>query len=149
MKTHLHHISIVFTLLTGALTAEELLLHEGPEMSVGVDSLAGFEESAEELVFRKQFFIDSDVLRKLPGTVDTVTNPAMDATGAIDAAKATVDLGQRNTFRVIRLDFLRSKTVDTVDFYLIEMLVNGSTEHRIVLMDGSVIKPRLTRKKTE
>lgn len=143
MKTHL---SILFTLLTSVLMAEEVLLHQGPEISVGVESLAGNKESERELIFRKQFFIDSDALRKLPGTVDSITNPAVEATAAIDAAKATVDLGQRKIFRVVRLDFLRSETASPVDFYLIEMVVNGSSEHRIVLMDGTVLTPRLKRK---
>ncbi|RYD19532.1 MAG: hypothetical protein EOP88_18595 [Verrucomicrobiaceae bacterium] len=136
----------MFTILTSPLMAEEVLFHEGPEISVGVESLAGNKESERELIFRKQFFIDSEALRKLPDTIDAVTNPAIDATRAIDAAKATVDLEQRNVFRVVRLDLLRSKTEIAVDFYLIEMVVNGSTEHRIVLMDGTVLSPRLKQK---
>lgn len=143
MKTHLCGIATFLAILTCGVRAEEVMIHEGPEMSVGVQSLAGFKESDRELVFRKQFLVDSVRLSELSQSGVPYNKADLSAIKAIEAATATVDLGQRKDFKVTRLELLKSPAPQPVDFYLIEMLVNGSTEHRIVLMDGTVIKPRL------
>lgn len=143
MKTHLRGIATFLAILTCGVRAEEVMIHQGPEMSVGVQSLAGSKESDRELVFRKQFFVDSSHLSELSQSGVPYKKPDLSAIKAIEVATATVDLGQRKDFKVTRLELLKTTTSQPVDFYLIEMLVNGSTEHRIVLMDGTVIKPRL------
>lgn len=146
MKTHLLRIATFLAILTGGVTGEEVLLHNGPEVSLGVESIAGIDGTEKELVFRKKFFIDSAALAKLPPSSQPVGNPAISLDKALEIAKATVDLGERKEFKLVRQELLKSTTPRPVDFYLIEMLVNGSTEHRIILMDGSVIKPRLTQR---
>lgn len=144
MKTLVPRIaSLILALASGALGAE-VLLHDGPDVSTSIESFSKTGDVKEDLVFRKQFFISHSTLETLPGVIDQITDPAISATRAIETAKETVDLGQKKGFRVVRLEFLTTTTTPKpVDFYLIEMLVNGSAEHRIVLMDGSVLKPRL------
>ncbi len=143
MKTRLPILVAIFISTFPAASAAEILLHDGPDVSIALQSPSKAANVEDGLAFKKQFYVDPETLRKQPPTIDTLSNPATNASTAINAAKATVDLGQKETFRVVRLELLRSTTEKPVDFYLIEMLVNGSTEHRIVLMNGTVIKPRL------
>ncbi|RYD27258.1 MAG: hypothetical protein EOP87_21450 [Verrucomicrobiaceae bacterium] len=145
MKTQLLRIATFLAILTCGVMAQDVMIHEGPEMSVGVESLAGSKESERELVFRKQFFVDRVHLSELARSGAPYKKLDLSAIKAIEVATATVDLGQRKDFKVVRLELLKSTTPQPVDFYLIEMLVNGSAEHRIVLMDGSVLKPRLKK----
>jgi hypothetical protein len=131
------------TLLTGLSLAGEVLFHTGPTVSTPVSSLESPEKTSEELEFIKQFFIDSGLLEKLPPAIDTTASAPLGAIRAIELAGQSGDLDKSRTFVVKRLEFLTSTTPKRVDFYLVEMQVNGSTEHRIVLMDGTVLKPRL------
>lgn len=145
MKIAASHF-IAFTLhlaFAGFSSGGEILLHSGPNVSTPVSSLASPETTSEELEFIKQFFIDSELLEKLPSRIDTTMPAPLSAIHAIELASKSDDLDKSRMFVVKRLEFLTSATQKTVDFYLIEMQVNGSSEHRIVLMDGTILKPRL------
>ncbi len=148
MKT-LSRPLLVFALVAAMVRTscgDEVLLHSGPSVSTEVSSFASRDQVGEELHFLKQFFIASETVEKLP-SLDLLHQAApISAARAIELAAATVDLGDRKIFNVKRLELLvATATRRPVDYYIIEMLVNGSSEHRAVLMDGTVLKPRLTR----
>lgn len=145
MKTLILRITFVLATLSHAVTGQEVLFHEGPKVSTSVEVFAPSGTNSEELVFQKQFFIDRLVLARLSQSGAPLKVHSISAVDALRAAEGSVDLGQQKRFRVIRLEQLKSNTPSPIDFYLIEMLVNGSTEHRIVLMDGTVLKPRLKK----
>ncbi|GAA5120000.1 hypothetical protein JIN84_21015 [Luteolibacter yonseiensis] len=134
---------LVSTLLAGLSSAGEVLLHNGPTVSTPVSSMESPEKTSKELEFIKQFFIDTGLLEKLPPAIDTTASAPLGAIRAIELAGKSDDLDKSRAFVVKRLEFLTTATAKRVDFYLVEMQVNGSTEHRIVLMDGTVLKPRL------
>lgn len=133
----------LFTYLAGFSSGGEVLLHSCPTISIPVSSLSSPERTSEELVFLKQFFISSEALEQLPHAIDTTTSAPLSAIRALELATASDGIDKSRSFVVKRLELIASATPKPVDFYLIEMLANGSTEHRIVLMDGSVLKPRL------
>lgn len=124
----------------------EVLLHSGPMVSTPVSSLASRDKDGEELNFLKQFFIGSEELEILPSSASENESAPISAIRAIELATQSVDMGGRRSFNVKRMELLVSATAPkSINYYLVEMQVNGSTEHRVVLMDGSVIKPRLKR----
>jgi hypothetical protein len=133
----------LFIAISGACSAGEVLLHSCPSISIPVSSLSSPERTSKELVFLKQFFIGSEALEKLPHAIDITGSAPLGAVRALELATASDGIDKSRSFVVKRLEFLTSATPKPVDFYLIEMLANGSTEHRVVLMDGSIIKPRL------
>jgi hypothetical protein len=142
MKSSFFRIICLLVFLNPPARAEDVLLHELPEIVMPIASLASAEKVGEELVFRKQFFIAGEVLEKLPAARMEIEDIPVGAAHAVEAAVRSLDFEGRG-FRVRRMELLASAGAKPVDFYLIEMLVNGSSEHRIVLMDGSVIRPRL------
>lgn len=134
---------LVSTLLSGLSSGGEVLLHNGPTVSTPISSMESPETTSEELEFLKQFFIDTELLEKLPQAIDTTASAPLGAIRAIELAGKSGDLDKSRAFVVKRLEFLTSTTPKRVDYYLVEMQVNGSTEHRIVMMDGTVLEPRL------
>lgn len=135
----------ILTLSSVSAFAAEVLIHSGPMVSMPISSLSSPERDSEELNFIKQFFIDSKQLAALPPPSKPVP---ISAERAIELAKKTVDPGGSvRTFSVEKHELLTATVGDSksIEYYLIEMRVNGSTEHRIVLMDGVVIKSRLKR----
>jgi hypothetical protein len=146
MKTLLRGIITVLAILTCRVMAEdEVLIHDGPDVTTPIESLPKAGVIKEVMVFRKQFFLDRVHLSKFMQSGSPYKKHGLSAIKAIEAASATVDLGQRKNFKVVRLELLKSSVPQPVDYYLIEMLVNGSDEHRVVMMDGTVINPRLKR----
>lgn len=149
MKTiPLHsHVLALFALIVLSSPGEEVLLHTGPTVSTPISSSASLDNTTEELTFVKQFHIDSDALSKLPAAGLTNASAPVSAARAIELASRSVIVGEPRSFNVRRLELLVSSTTlpKRIDYYLIEMEMNGTAEHRIILMDGSVIKPRLKK----
>ncbi|MES2438158.1 MAG: hypothetical protein V4584_03790 [Verrucomicrobiota bacterium] len=148
MKIHSRPLlaGLLLACIVSNASGGEVLLHSGPEISTEVSSYGSRESAGPELRFLKQFFIASEVLDKLPSPDIANESAPVSAVRAIDLASRSVDLGERRSFNVTRLELLRTNTPalgKPVDYYLVEMRVNGSTEHRVVLMDGTVLKSRL------
>ena len=142
------HIFLLLGLSNLRGLCEDVLLHRGPTVSTSISSSPTLDRNAEELVFVKEFHVDSSLLAKLPSTHLPPAAVPVSAERAIELAKKTVELGDSpRGFTVEKLELLTTKAGDskTVEYYLIEMLVNGSSETRVVLMDGSVIRPQLKR----
>lgn len=149
MKTiNLHsHVLALSALMMLNSSGGEVLLHIGPLVSIPTSSFAYRDADSEDLTFEKQFHVSSEVLSKAPAAGLKNQSAPVSAARAIELASQSVYQGQTKSFNVRRLELLISATVTSqqLDYYLIEMEVNGSTEHRIVLMDGSVIKPTLKK----
>jgi hypothetical protein len=70
----------------------------------------------------------------------------LSAEKAIELAKASTDAGnptgEKNLVRLELLSLKRAQNGNTL-YYLVEFNVDGSEVHRVVLMDGTVVKSRL------
>ena len=139
--------SIIASLLFGwvALAEDEpreILIHEGP-----VFTTPGLGPK-EEIEFTKEFPVDAETLKKQPLVYDASSKLPLSAEKAIELAKASVEAGSkpdgRNVVRLELLPFRRDRNGST-SYYLIELKVDGSEVHRVVLMDGTVVKSRLRR----
>jgi hypothetical protein len=117
----------------------EILIHEGP-----VFTTPGLELN-EEITFTKEFPVDAATLKK-QRFVSLTDKLPISAEKAIELAKASADagdpLGERNVVRLELRPFRIDQIRDTL-YYLIELHVKGNEVHRVVLMDGTVVKSRL------
>ena len=136
-------LSIASLLLGWAAQAEhpprEILIHEGP-----VFTTPGLEPK-EEIEFTKEFPVDAATLKKQSSLMLTDKLP-LSAEKAIELAKASADAGDppgvKNLVRLELLSFKRDQDGNTL-YYFIELNVDGNEVHRVVLMDGTVVKSRL------
>ena len=135
---------IIASLLLGSMARgeenpPEILIHEGP-----VFTTPGLELN-EEITFTKEFPVDATTLKKQRFVSLTDKLPIC-AEKAIELAKASADagdpLGETNVVRLELRPFKIDQIRDTL-YYLIELHVKGSEVHRVVLMDGTVVKSRL------
>lgn len=135
--------SVIAALLNLAAWSEappaEILIHEGP-----VFTTPGLGPN-EEITFTKEFPVDAATLEKQPSLMVTGKIP-LSAEKAIELAKASTDAGnptgEKNLVRLELLSLKRAQNGNTL-YYLIEFNVDGSEVHRVVLMDGTVVKSRL------
>ena len=141
-----------FLMIVSAAFAGEVIIHDGPTISVPGAELVGPNRPGNykppEIRFTKQFFADEKTFSK--NNYDPVTGKVRErkATEAITLALASVFSGDGSDgAKVTKLENLESKVIPdrTIRYFLITISVNGSEEHRIVLHDGSVIEPRLMR----
>ena len=117
----------------------EILIHQGP-----VFTTPGLEPN-EEITFTKEFPVDAATLNKQASLMLTGKLP-LAAEKAIELAKASADAGnppgEKNVVRLELLPLNRAQNGNTL-YYLIELNVDGNEVHRVVLMDGTVVKSRL------
>ncbi len=117
----------------------EILIHEGP-----VFTTPGLEPK-EEIKFTKEFPVDAGTLKKQRFLMLTDKLP-LSAGKAIELAKASADAGnppaEKNVVRLELLPFKDDQNSSTL-YYFIELNVDGNEIHRVVLMDGTVVKSRL------
>lgn len=117
----------------------EFLIHEGP-----VFTTPGLEPN-EEIKFTKEFPVDATTLKNQPFVSLTDELP-ISAEKAIELAKASADAGDPPAVKnVIRLELLSFKIDYSRNalYYLVELNIRGNEVHRVVLMDGTVVKSRL------
>jgi hypothetical protein len=133
----------IAALLSLAVMAEdpppEILIHEGP-----VFTTPGLELN-EVVEFTKEFPVDAAILKRQPSLMVTDKLP-LSAEKAIELAKASADPGdppgEKNVVRLELLSLKLDQNGGTL-YYLIELNVDGNEVHRVVLMDGTVVKSRL------
>ena len=117
----------------------EILIHEGP-----VFTTPGLELN-EEITFTKEFPVDAATLEKQP-VVSLTGKIPLSAEKAIELAKDSADAGnppgEKNLVRLELLQLKRALKGNTL-YYLVELNVDGNEVHRVVLMDGTVVKSRL------
>ena len=128
----------MFSMISLANAEDKVLLHEGPSTTVPLAS------PSRAIRVDRRFFIDRQKLEKLHSDVLNQRLTPIDATAAINAAKSTVFKGDtRWPLDVNKLEKLKALfPADIVlEYYLITISVSGSEEHRVVLLDGTVLKP--------
>ena len=117
----------------------EILIHEGP-----VFTTPGLGPN-EEIKFTKEFPVDAATLERQPFVSLTDKLP-LSAEKAIELAKASADAGdppgEKNLVSLELLSLKRARNGNTL-YYFIELNVDGNEVHRVVLMDGTVVKSRL------
>jgi hypothetical protein len=107
----------------------EILIHQGP-----VFTTPGLEPN-EEITFTKEFPVDTATLKRQPFLSLTDKLP-LSPEKAIELAKASADV------RLELISLKRAQNGNTL-YYFIELNVDGNEIHRVVLMDGTVVKSRL------
>jgi hypothetical protein len=131
------------------LQGEELLLHTGPPVDTPASTpVTPFPEkgSPKLIKFQREFFVSREVLASLPRASADHEGISLSAIEAINLAQKNVDpTGGLRSFKVTEVKLLKGPIIEkhSVDYYLVSMLANGSEEHRIVLINGSVISSRL------
>jgi hypothetical protein len=152
MTTSAYRFSILLIVSLGSLfplQGEELLFHTGPPVDTPASTpVAPFPEqgSPKLIKFQREFFISREVLASLPRASADHEGISLSAIEAINLAQKSVDpTGSLRSIKVTEVKLLKGPMTEKhrVDYYLISMLANGSEEHRIVLMNGSVISSRL------
>ncbi|MGB6221041.1 hypothetical protein [Haloferula sp.] len=129
------------------VNGEEILIHQGPEFTTPALGVLHPEGSTpgETITYTKEFFVDSKVVPTL-GRLDP-ENPAarVSAVRAIELATRLRDLPNETSVTRLELLSFRDEQGADFDYYLIEFRVDGSTEHRVVLMNELVISPQFRK----
>ena len=127
--------------------AEEILIHSGPIFStpsLGLKTPSS-ELPGEDIYYEKRFYVDP---LKLPRPAE----PFIDTEHVNVSAARAIELaikryGLPNNTKVTRLDLHSTETEKhgRIDYYLIEYIVDGSHEHRVILMNELILKPRFIK----
>ncbi len=131
--------------------AKEILIHEGPTISEpGLKYFGPEGERKTEppaVTYIKQFYTDAkntefdniDPVSKLPLRIS--------ATRAIELALASLENDYDKGVPIVtKLEtFPESNRIEVIRYFLITIDVKGSEEHRVVLMNETVLEPRLKR----
>lgn len=139
--------------------AAEVLIHRGPTVSTpqaelysplhsGATAPEAGTRTEVDITLIKEFYADEATVARLPEPV--TSDERLSAIQAIERATATVERGRSShPLNVTRLEFLTCKITGgkEIAYYLIEMTTGGSIEHRVVLLDGTVLSPRLEKAK--
>ncbi len=142
---------IFWLFLTAAASAGEILIHEGPTVSIpglkilGPDGKGNAEPP--ELTYIKRFYGDEKLLVREDPAPSRVATASLPATEAITLALATIKPNHGDYVFVTKLELLGLEPSEPTrpGYYLITISVTGSEEHRLVMMDGTVLTPRLKR----
>lgn len=90
--------------------------------------------------------MDSEILAKMP---DDLYNPVpLSTTKAIELASKSAEVEERkDPFPVRKLELLTFEVgPKQIRYYLVTLMTDRSAEtHRVILMDGTVVKPRLRK----
>ncbi|HEY1122552.1 MAG TPA: hypothetical protein VGE67_13160 [Haloferula sp.] len=124
---------------------EEIEIYRGEEFtSPGADL-------EEELHFVRVFTATPDILEKQPKT-QVLSKPDLSAAKAMEIAEASLELsGTSHSAYLTKLELHQVTSTDpyhptiTLLFYVADFKVDGSDVQRVILMDGTVVKPQLTR----
>jgi hypothetical protein len=132
--------------------AKEVLVHEGPSVSVpGLDYLSpdGAQRAkAPDVTYVKQFYTDDKNVTE--GNYDTQEKElrSITAARAIELALASMEEDYKKGIPIVTIleafpEF--TSGVESIQYFLITINVYGSEEHRVVLMNETVIRSRLKR----
>ncbi|MCW1924593.1 hypothetical protein OKA05_18660 [Luteolibacter arcticus] len=123
---------------------EEIVIHRSEEFTLSDGA------PKEEIHFVRKFAMSRAQWEKLP-KAHTPAKPALSAAKAIELAEASLDPSETDradSFHVEKLELRHQPAGDPprpISFYLVDFKVDGSEVPRLVLMDGTVVKPELVR----
>lgn len=149
MKSLVSALACLALMFSNSAPAEEVLLHAGPTVAVPdavmLDPTLKADPKGEDLQFIYEFFISIELLTRLP---HASVVPPLSAVKAIELATASVDpKPESNDLPVQKLELMEdNKAGKRISYYLITLKVDQNAEtHRVVLMDGTILKPKLRR----
>lgn len=150
MKSIFPVLAIIAALSPVLAGAKEILIHSGPPVATpdatAYSPVPGAEEAGKDLTFIYEFFIGWEILEKLPQ--ENSGSEPLPADKAIELASKSAEVAERETpFPVRKLELLTyDASSKRISYYFITLQTDGSAEtHRVVLMDGTVVKPKLRR----
>jgi hypothetical protein len=141
---------IVTTMLALSLPAtagpdEEVVIHRGKEFNSPGLGLK------EEIRFVREFAVNRETRNEQP-EFHPPFKPPLSSAKATELAQATLDASASDGYGEVRarkLELLHHPTGkdggSAILFYVVDFIVDGSEVQRLVLMDGTVVKPRLTK----
>jgi hypothetical protein len=128
---------------------EEILIYRGEEITLSE------EESKEELRFVREFFISREQgVKQRKVHANLGEKPPLSAARAMELAEASLEPSQSDgddDAHVTKLELRHRPVGDpqapelSISYYVVNFHVDGSEVQRLVLMDGTVVKPQLTR----
>lgn len=150
MKRPFALAAITTILAFGHATAKEVMIHSGPKVDTPEASLYSplpdSEKHGKDLTFIYEFFVEWETLAKIPQ--ERFEAEPFPASKAIELASKSAEVAEREALfpvKKLELMFLEASS-KRIPYYLVTLLTDGSAEtHRVVLMDGTVVKPRLRR----
>jgi len=149
MKSFLPVLACLALAFPCSAGADEVLLHAGPTVAVPdalmLDPTRKADPKGDDLQFIYEFFIGMELLARLPHASNM---PPVSAAKAIELATASVEpKPEAGGLPVRQLELLEGiQAGKRVGYYLITLKVDQNAEtHRVVLMDGTVLKPKLRR----
>jgi hypothetical protein len=147
MKSFIPALACLALVFPCSSHAEEILFHAGPTVTVPdavmLDPTLKADPKGNDLQFIYEFFISPELLARLP---HASAAPPLSAAKAIELASASVEPKPKSGVLPVRtLDLMEgNKAGRKISYYLITLKVDDNAEsHRVVLMDGTVLKSRL------
>jgi hypothetical protein len=143
--------AIAIICVTTPMRAEEILFHSGPPVSTPeLKMVTPFPEkgSPKMIEFQREFFIDRDLLASLPARSSEYGSIPISAIDAINLARKHVDPNDGlRSFIVTEVRLMKgpAKGERQVEYYFVSMVANGSEEHRVVLMNGTLLASKLRK----
>jgi hypothetical protein len=126
-----------------------ILFHTDPTVAVPdavmLDPTLKADPKGNDLQFIYEFFINLERLARLPHASDT---PPLSAAKAIELASTSVQpKPESGELPVRKLDLIEAiKAGKRISYYLITLRLGDNAEsHRVVLMDGTVLKSKLMK----
>lgn len=132
--------------------AKEVLVHEGPSVSVpGLGTLGpnGTQRAKPpDVTYVKQFFIEEKNVTAGNYDPQTKEQRIITAARAIELALASMEEDYEKGIPIVtKLEAFPELTsgVESIRYFLITINVKGSEEHRVVLINETVVRSRLKR----
>jgi hypothetical protein len=132
--------------------AKEVLVHEGPSVSVpGLGTLGpnGTQiGEAPDINYVKQFYTDEKNVPAINYDPQAKGLPVITAARAAELALASMEEDYEKGIPIVtKIETFPELTsgVASIQYFLITINVKGSEEHRVVLMNETVVRSRLKR----
>ncbi|MEP4079960.1 hypothetical protein [Haloferula sp.] len=119
---------------------EDAVLIDAPSVSVTLEG------SGKVLRYERCFYLTRKAAQELYEGIAFRRIRPIEAVEAIEAAKASVFLGDApDPLAVTKLELLKVDVGphEELEYFLITVRASGSEEYRVVLLDGTVLKPEL------
>lgn len=134
-------IATIIMSLGALLAAEEDAVRiNAPSVTVTLEG------SGKVLRYDRHFLLAKKKAAQLAEGILSGRIRPIDAVKAIEAAKASVFLGDAaDPLQITKLELLKVEVGlhTELEYFLITVLASGSEEHRVVLPDGTVLKPEI------
>jgi hypothetical protein len=131
---------LTFTLALSLAAEEELLVINAPSVTVPLEG------TGRVLKYDRQFSVSRRIAEQVYENIAYGRKRPIDAVKAIEAAKASVFVGDSEVpLQVTKLELLKVEIGphEKLEYFMITVRVTGTEEHRVVLLDGTILKPKI------